>query len=498
MGEHITNSDREYRTALHDSMESALRALVLPRTYSLEIHSNMSKQLVNLSDAVRDMRNEATITALEPADVEQLRNLLQSVIRQIMAIKPETSLFDHESCQPPSTPSGVDNPHDVIINIHSGDSVDVASIDGESTYETPLEVVRQTMAEPARNLVTTMAAMLRCCDNALMRIAGLADLFDHEELFDVELSREELKSAIDAFDRADAILIEHPSLPSSYSTHADLVELFLFINPLRQAAGAIDSLADRVLQMSRDPKARRKRIFLPSYPFWKAIYRTNPQVRHDRGGVSAGYYFRIKGEINSIMGKIHARAYHPDPDGGPADEGMWRKQAGIDGTADGDTLRYRTWKILHRLQQFETKFAVKVVLVTATLSAPAWLRQSSDWWRAHDSWWAVIAAWLMMHPRVGGNAQDLLTRTIATVVGAAWGGFAYGAGSAAGPGGRPYVLAAFAFVFMIPAGMFHPLTAVTTIHFVHRQNSLPVYAFIPSAFRLDDLFELHDCFIDGA
>jgi len=479
-------------------MESALRALVLPRVYSLEIHSNMGKQLVNLSDAVRDMRNEITITSLNPADVEQLRNLLQSVIRQIMAIKPETSLFDREFRQSPPTPFDVECPHSVVINIHSSSSADQASIGGASDYETPLEVVRHTIAEPARNLVTSMAAMLRCCDNALMRISGLTDLFDHDELFDVELSREELRLAMDTFDRADVTLIDHPSLPSSYSTHADLVELFLFINPLRQAAGAIDSLADKVLQMARNPKATRQRIFLPSYPFRKAIYRTNPQVRHDRGGVSAGYYFRIKGEINNIMGKIHARAYCPDPDGGPVGEGRRKREAGIDGTADGNTLRFRTWKVLHRLQQFETRFAIKVVLVTATLSAPAWLRQSSDWWKEHDSWWAVIAAWLMMHPRVGGNAQDLLTRTIATVVGATWGGFAYAAGLAAGSGGRPYVLAAFALVFMVPAGSTLTHWWRLRVQFAHKQTSLPVYIVSSSTFRLDGVRKLYDCFVEAA
>lgn len=44
----------------------------------------MSKQLVNLSDAVRDMRNEITLTSLKPDHVEQLRNILQAVIRHMV------------------------------------------------------------------------------------------------------------------------------------------------------------------------------------------------------------------------------------------------------------------------------------------------------------------------------------------------------------------------------------------------------------------------------
>jgi hypothetical protein len=76
----IGNCDRN---ALNNAMCSAVKALELPRAYSLEIHTNMSKQIVNLSDAVRDMRNEITFSSLKPDDVEQLRNILQEVIRHV-------------------------------------------------------------------------------------------------------------------------------------------------------------------------------------------------------------------------------------------------------------------------------------------------------------------------------------------------------------------------------------------------------------------------------
>jgi hypothetical protein len=50
-----------------------------------------------------------------------------------------------------------------------------------------------------------------------------------------------------------------------------------------------------------------------------------------------------------------------------------------------------------------------------------------------------------MHPRVGGNFQDLVTRALMGVIGAVWGGLAYGADN-----GNPYVMAAFAAVYMLP------------------------------------------------
>jgi hypothetical protein len=449
----------------------------------------MSEQIVKLSDAVRDMRNEVTFTSLKPSDAEQLRNLLQSVIRHIMAIKPETSLFDHEIQQPP--PQGEsknDDSQDIAIQIDR-DAFDDMSV--ASSYRNPLEVVRNTIAEPARALINAMRETLRCCDNALMRIADVLDLCDPEESFDVQSKQAELRAAMSQFDEADVSLMENPELPSSYSSHPDLVALFLFINPLRQSAGAIDALANKVLQMSQDPKSRSKRLYLPSYPLKKAIYRTNPQVVHDRGGVSAGYYFRIMDEISTLMGEIHARPYEPDaiaPNG--IKKGL--RSIGIGAAEGSDTLRYRVWKVLHRLQQFETRFAVKVVLVCGALSVPAWLKQSKGWYSEQDSWWAVVAAWIMMHPRVGGNLQDLVTRTIAAVLGAIWGGLASAAASAAGSGG-PYVLAVLAALFMIPAGippgpLCHPSYCVTVIHMPY---SLPVHALITSTFRPDGLHKFY-------
>jgi uncharacterized membrane protein len=77
----VADCDAHIRNALNNAMKSASEALELPRSYSLEIHSNMSKQLVTLSDAVRDMRNEVIYSSLQPEDAEELRNILQEIIR---------------------------------------------------------------------------------------------------------------------------------------------------------------------------------------------------------------------------------------------------------------------------------------------------------------------------------------------------------------------------------------------------------------------------------
>ena len=108
-------------------------------------------------------------------------------------------------------------------------------------------------------------------------------------------------------------------------------------------------------------------------------------------------------------------------------------------------FRYKLWAVLHRLQGFESRYALKVTLVTTLIAIPAWLPQSKDRWDQDGSWWAVVTIWIMMHPRVGGNIQDLFVRTLCAALGAVWGGLAYGAG-----GGNPYVTAVLAALFMIP------------------------------------------------
>lgn len=60
---------------------------------------------------------------------------------------------------------------------------------------------------------------------------------------------------------------------------------------------------------------------------------------------------------------------------------------------------YQIWRILHRLQGFESKYALKVCMLTALLAIPAWLEKSRSWWNLEESWWAVVMAWVMVHPR---------------------------------------------------------------------------------------------------
>lgn len=435
------------RAAFHKALLSALEGLVVPRPYSPEIYRNMSLQLVNLSEAVRDMRSEIIFSSLKPGDALYLRNLLQAVIRDIMAIKPDTTLFNVESTTPVSEAVETNETDGVVIDIEStdasGDGGGTPSLASSTTGH--LELVRDIMTGPARELIDAMTDILLKCDSELMGIVENQRLpKDPRKITNVsfEASLARLHEAARVFDEADISLIDHPDLPSSYAAHPDLVGLFLFIHPVRQTAESVLKLATKVIEIARQPGKRK--FYLPSYPLYKSLYRASPQVRHDRGGVTAGYYFKSKQNIEDAMKMYNARPFDPSPDILCNERERHGKCTDVRGAAEPETFRYKAWEFIHRLQQFESRFAFKVVLVTTLLSIPAWT-DSRRWYIDNGGWWAVVAAWFMMHPRVGGNTQDLVVRSIAVAIGALWGGLADFAG-----GGNPYVMAVFAAIFMVP------------------------------------------------
>ena len=87
--------------------------------------------------------------------------------------------------------------------------------------------------------------------------------------------------------------------------------------------------------------------------------------------------------------------------------------------------------------------------------------------------------------RVGGNFQDLVTRSFCALLGAVWGGLAYGADN-----GNPYVMAVFAAVYMVPmiyryTQSSHPRSGIVgCISFVIVSLSAKTSDGLPSAFQI--------------
>ncbi|KAL3420728.1 hypothetical protein PVAG01_07173 [Phlyctema vagabunda] len=481
---------RPLAVAFHSAFEVMQAGLLLPQPNPITVHRQLSSTFVNLSQAHRDLILDISITRFPPKDVEVLRNLMQAVIRSLLALKMETELFENyeqkkarqseiqSNAVPLNTPDysnralrrssetdcapDVDGAAESVIDIdRSGRRPSIWRTD---TEERAVKLVVDRLQEPTSKLLSCIRSSLERCDAVLMGMSGYREYLGppSDVSSDILDSLTSIRKSMIKYDDEEDSLLENPDLPPSYSNHPEVVELFLFVHPVRQAATSVEALLIKVMEMQQ--KRRTAQLYLPSYPFHKAMQRTNAQVRHDRGGVAAGFYFRSKSALAKTM-KGMANIYKPlprqshDPHNGGEEEaevlktdtrGKYEEEE--DDALDRNKnpskkkrLRYRAWLVLHRLQGFETRFALKVGIATSVLSIPAWLPESRSWWTQYESWWAVVMVWIMMHPRVGGNLQDLVTRTFCGILGSLWGGLTYAAGN-----GNPYVMAVLASSFMLP------------------------------------------------
>ncbi|KAL8821388.1 MAG: hypothetical protein Q9191_007316 [Dirinaria sp. TL-2023a] len=417
-----------------------VRGLDLPHREDPLLRRDLAWAFVKLSSAVRDFTIDLSVSRYRPDDVRSVRNIIQGVIRAILSIRPDATLFDYAT--------------DKTVNLRTESGVlpDDAGVPDEN--RAALERISYILAPPTRSVIDAMLDCVNHVENTLLRLGDVKKFrsgpHDEKALWQAD---DRLRVAIDAFDKADAQLIDNQELSSAYASQEEIVGNFLFVHPLRQTADKVRALVEKVLRMQQESSAWK--VWLPSYPFLKSLNRVNAQVRHDRGGLTAGFYFRNKQQLERIMEDLQYTSYIPrarSKGTGDTEDSQTptskRSDAGQPvsiGDDDEGSYRFHLWQFLHRLQDFESRFAFKVALSTTMISIPAWLQQSRGWWNDYESWWAVVTIWVMMHPRVGGTFQDLWVRSAYAALGAVWAGLGYAAGK-----GNPYVLAVFAALYMIP------------------------------------------------
>jgi hypothetical protein len=472
---------RPLAVSLHDAFSVMQDGLILPQPDNIALHRQLALTFVNLSQAYRDLVLDISLTRFRPSDVKLLRNLMQAVIRSLLALRMETHLLEDferdgeertisspEQCTPSLGPDALQKRSSTQAPRTSGSDT-IINIDGpkrrprRNTVEGASTLVVAKLADPTMELLSCMRTSLASCDAVLMDMSGYRKYLGPKQSIssDVIGALMKIRKAMIEYDSEEEGLMEHPAVHPTYSDHPEIVELFLFVHPIRQAAASVEALLVKVMEMQQRHPGWR--VYLPSYPFAKSLQRTNAQVRHDRGGLTAGFYFRSQEQLARTM-KGMANIYQPWPRQRDAHHvpdpkmevsrtdtmGKYEeeKEAALNRNSNVSRekrLRYRLWSILHRLQGFETRFALKVAITTSLLSVPAWLSQSRGWWNDNESWWAVVVLWIMSHPRVGGNFQDLVTRALFGALGAVWGGISFGIDN-----GNPYVMAVFAAIYMIP------------------------------------------------
>lgn len=412
------------------------------------------------------MALDTTVTRFRPDDMMELRNLMQAVIRALLTLKADTCLFGE-----PEAEVGF------IVTVDSSPSDALDGAEGAAprlSQDSASNRVIEELRSPTTRMLSCMMEALAGCNAALMDLSG------HRKHLGPDPSVSSclapllvgLDQAMGEFDAVESTLLG-PGHKLTYTSMLDnhVEQLFVLARHVREAAATVQHLATKVCAMQES--SGWPRLWLPSYPFRKAIYRTNAQVRHDRGGVTAGSYHITFAEIARLLDKIKSTEHKPLPRGKRYEDASLQMQdshATMDGDDDVATtpkrkfLRYRIWRVLHRLQGFESRYAFKVCLVTTLLSVPGYLDRTKAWWDEYEFWWAVAVGWLALHPQVGGNVQDLVTRGLLAILGAAWSGAAYAAGN-----GNPFVTAAFAAVYMVPmlyrfTQSSHPVLHIFQLH----------------------------------
>lgn len=436
---------RPLAVSLHAAFEVMEKGLEIPRPDSTKIRRDLAWTFANLSQAYRDLTIDISVTRFDPSDIRTLRNLMQAVIRSLLSLKSETELFEIFAQEEQQVQ--VSGPVNVDIAGNAVPPLKRAADEVATTF------VVNRLAQPTLDLLSSMRSALGSCDAVLMDMSGYRKYLGpgSEVSSDIVKALLQIRGAMMKFDEEDDSLTEHPNLPDTFSNNQELVKLFLFVNPIRQACTTVEALLVKVNEMQQ--QHRGWRVFLPCYPFSKALQRTNQQVRHDRGGATAGFFFWTQKQLTRQLQQMQKSTYRPmsryNTGAVRLDQqnSLDEHEVAIEAVSENQTkLRYKIWLVLHGLQGFEMRFSLKVVIATSLLAVPAWLQQSRGWFNEYESWWAVIFLWVMMHPRVGGNLQDLVTRSLAAILGAAWAAFAYAARN-----GNPYVMAVFAAIFMIPA-----------------------------------------------
>ncbi|KAK2603532.1 Zinc finger protein containing five transmembrane domains [Conoideocrella luteorostrata] len=452
---------RALAISLHQSLNIMQVIVEAPRTPDSRRRRRLATTFVDLSEACRDVRTSVTISRFRPDHAEQLRNSLQAVIRAFLSLEAGNHILE-QSNSDECFMITVDCPDVQGAEEKSGHQLENSA---DSDYETAHASRRifGLLQTHTKNLLSSMKEALQTCDAALMDVSGYRQYFGPSPVISSHIESMEIKirHARAAFDIIETDVLNSKYLSISSIPDQTVVQLLVFARHVREAVSKVEALLEQVASIQR--VSNWPKLYLPSYPIRKTLHWTNAQVRHDRGGVAAGSYQKTFTEIAHLVDHIKSLEYTRKSDSRKESKQAQLQHDTSHISTDDDTnaridesaninpsstkrrLRYKIWKGLYHLQGFESKYAFKVCLVTSLLSIPSYLPQSNGWWDKYEVWWVVVMSWAVMHPTVGGNLQDLVTRSLVAIFGAVWSGVGYAAGN-----GNPYVTGVFAAVYMAP------------------------------------------------
>lgn len=102
--------------------------------------------------------------------------------------------------------------------------------------------ISSCLREPTRSLINAIKESVKSAEATIQTIGGQRSLQDQVSLIK---SLEQVRSTKDTIDSADALLVKHPGLPSSYHKFADVIELFLFVHPVHQTVDEMEMFVSK-------------------------------------------------------------------------------------------------------------------------------------------------------------------------------------------------------------------------------------------------------------
>jgi hypothetical protein len=132
---------------------------MIPRRRDAKLHRRLAQTYIDVSIAYRDMRLDLTVTRFRPTDVKDLRNIMLDIIRYLLSLETETSLFNEEL--------------DVAIqiNIHSPQDSQTSFLQEKpksSPHQDPSQRVSRLLSLPTRDVFDCIREALSCSHAALI------------------------------------------------------------------------------------------------------------------------------------------------------------------------------------------------------------------------------------------------------------------------------------------------------------------------------------------
>jgi hypothetical protein len=211
---------------------------------------------------------------------------MQGVVRTLLSLRADARFYDKfEEAATWEADEGTQSPvREVCIDFDKDVQDPIPAREREL-----LKFVAGNLVEPTEQLFSAMKSTLQSCDAVLMEMCGHRQYLGPPPDISGDLASAlvKLRKRLIAFASVQDSILASKRLPPTYAEHPEVVKLFAFCRPVTQVATAVEALAVKVNEMEQR-KPKYPRFHLPSYPFRKSLFRTNAQVRHDRGGLTAG------------------------------------------------------------------------------------------------------------------------------------------------------------------------------------------------------------------